>query len=113
MPKTARIAFPIVGVAIVAVLVWWWWHGRSQAPTELRLYGNVDLRQIDLPFNGSERVAAVLVQEGDHVTQGQVLARLDTSRLAPQVDKAEADLAAQTQVVGRLHHGNRPEEVAQ
>src|SRR6266850_494656 len=50
---------------------------------------------------------------GDHVTQGQLLARLDTSRLAPQVAKAEADLAAQAQTVDRLHHGNRPEEIAQ
>jgi len=55
----------------------------------------VDLRQVDLPFNGSERIAAVLVQEGDHVKKEQLLARLDTSRLAPQVAKAEADLAAQ------------------
>jgi HlyD family secretion protein len=38
---------------------------------------------------------------------------MDTSRLAPQVAKAEADLAAQAQSVDRLHHGNRPEEIAQ
>jgi len=73
----------------------------------------VDLRQVELPFNGSERIAAVLVQEGDHVRQGQLLARLDTSRLAPQMAKAEADAAAQQQVVERLHHGNRPEEIDQ
>jgi HlyD family secretion protein len=38
---------------------------------------------------------------------------MDTSRLGPQVAKAEADLAAQAQSVDRLHHGNRPEEIAQ
>jgi len=87
--------------------------GRAHKPTELRLYGNVDLRQVELAFNGSERIAEVLAQEGDHVTQGQVLARLDTSRLIPQVAKAEADAAAQQQAVARLRHGNRPEEIAQ
>jgi HlyD family secretion protein len=112
MPKIARIAVLSVGVIAVGVCLWWWLDGR-RAPTELSLYGNVDLRQVELPFNGSERVSAVLVQEGDHVTQGQLLARLDTSRLAPQVAKAEADLAAQQQAVDRLHHGNRPEEIAQ
>ncbi len=112
MPKFARFAVPFVGAIIVGAVLWWW-LGRPQSPTELLLYGNVDLRQVELPFNGSERIAAVLVQEGDHVTQGQLLARLDTSRLAPQVAKAEADLAAQTQAVDRLHHGNRPEEIAQ
>ena len=112
MPKIGRFALIAAGVIVVGAVVWWW-LGRHQSPTELRLYGNVDLRQVELPFNGSERISAVLVQEGDHVKQGQLLARLDTSRLAPQVAKAEADLAAQQQVVDRLHHGNRPEEIAQ
>ena len=110
--KIARFAVPIAGVIVIGAALWWWLD-RHQQPTELRLYGNVDLRQIELPFNGNERISAVLVQEGDHVTQGQLLAHLDTSRLAPQVAKAEADLAAQAESVDRLHHGNRPEEVAQ
>jgi HlyD family secretion protein len=112
MPKSLRIAVLIAGIAVIGLMLWWW-LGRHQSPTELRLYGNVDLRQVDLPFNASERIAEVLVQEGDRVVQGQVLARLDTGRLAPQLAKAEADLAVQTQAVDRLHHGNRPEEIAQ
>jgi len=112
MPRIARFAVLIVGaIGIGAVL--WWRLGSHQSPTELLLYGNVDLRQVELPFNGSERIAAVLAQEGDRVKEGQLLARLDTSRLAPQVAKAEADLAAQRQAVDRLYHGNRPEEIAQ
>ncbi len=98
---------------MVAAAALWWGFGRTGVRTELSLYGNVDLRQVELPFNGSERVAEVLVQEGDRVTRGQVLARLDTSRLAPQVAKADADAAAQQQAVARLHHGNRPEEISQ
>jgi HlyD family secretion protein len=47
------------------------------------------------------------------VRRGQILARLDTSRLEPQVAQAEAQAAAQRQVVKRLHYGNRPEEIAQ
>jgi HlyD family secretion protein len=73
----------------------------------------VDLRQVQLAFNNSERITYVLVQEGDRVRRGQVLARLDTSRLEPQVAQAEAQVAAQRQVVERLRHGSRPEEIAQ
>ena len=113
MSKIARYAVLIVAVIFVGGLALWWWLDKAPGRTELRLYGNVDLRQVELPFNGSERIAEVLVQEGDHVTQGQVLARLDTGRLMPQVAKAEADAAAQQQAVARLHHGNRPEEIAQ
>ena len=56
---------------------------------QLELHGNVDLRQVNLPFNNNERIAAELVQEGDRVHKGQVLARLDTSRLEPQVAQNE------------------------
>jgi HlyD family secretion protein len=116
MPKTTRLAYFLAGAIALGLLVaaaLWWFMGRHRERTELALYGNVDLRQVELPFNGSERIAAVLVQEGDRVKQGQLLARLETSRLVPQMAKAEADAAAQQQVVDRLHHGNRPEEIAQ
>ena len=98
--------------AAIAALTWWLanHHGTQQG---LVLYGNVDLRQVDLPFNASERVTAVLAQEGDHVKQGQLLAQLDPTRLQPQVAKAEADVAGQQQVVNRLHAGNRPQEIAE
>ena len=111
-----RLAVVLAGAVVVIIAIavaLWWFMGRQRERPELSLYGNVDLRQIELPFNGSERIAAVLVQEGDHVKQGQLLARLETSRLAPQVAKAEADVAAQQQVADRLHRGNRPEEIAQ
>jgi HlyD family secretion protein len=82
-------------------------------PNRLVLYGNVDLREVDLSFNDSERIAEVLVQEGERVRRGQILARLDTSRLRPETAAAEAGVEAQQAVVDRLHHGSRPQEIAQ
>jgi HlyD family secretion protein len=107
----ARLAILVI-VAVAAVAVFWWVRDRPSSG-DLVLYGNVDLRQVDLPFNASERVTEVLVQEGDHVKTGQIMARLDPTRIEPQVAKAEADVAAQQQVVDRLHAGNRPQEIAQ
>ncbi len=110
-----RFAFVLVLLLFVGAAVGaTWWFQHRQAPTnELALYGNVDLRQVELPFNDSERIAAVLVQEGDCVKKGQVLARLDTRRLEPQVAQQEAMVGAQKQVVERLHNGSRPDEIAQ
>lgn len=99
-------------VAAAAGIVWWLAH-RHTASDEIVLYGNVDLREVDLAFNDSQRITSVLVQEGDHVRKGEVLAQLDTSRLEPQLEQAEAQAAAQRAVVDRLHHGSRPQEVAQ
>jgi HlyD family secretion protein len=104
----------VVALALAAIVAIVWWMARShKEPGALVLYGNVDLRQADLPFNASERVTEVLVQEGDHVKRGQLMARLDPTRVQPQVAKAEADVAAEQQVVNRLHAGSRPEEIAQ
>ena len=110
--RIVRIALLVMLIIALSFGVWWWLHGRG-APGALTLYGNVDLRQVDLAFNNSERVTEVLVKEGDHVTPGQVLARLDTGRLQPQLEQAEAVGDAQASAVERLQHGSRPEEVAQ
>ncbi len=106
----------LIGLLVIAAGasgVWWWLTQRERAPQELILYGNVDLRQVQLAFNNSERIAAVLVQEGDRVKKGQVVAQLDTGRLEPQVAQAESQVASQRHVVDRMHHGSRPEEIAQ
>jgi HlyD family secretion protein len=103
------IAILIVAAAGVTV----WLVGRKPSQRELVLYGDVDLRQVDLAFNDSGRIAAVDVQEGDRVKRGEILARLDTSRLEPQVEEAEATAAAQRDVVARMHDGNRPQEIAE
>ncbi len=95
-----------------AAAAWWWWSHDANG-NALVLYGNVDLRQVNLAFNNSQRIAEVAVQEGDRVTKGQIVARLDTNRLEPLVAQSEAEMAAQREVLDRLHAGSRPEEIAQ
>lgn len=48
----------------------------------------------DLGFELSGRISEVLVEEGDVVARGAVLARLDTSALIPERAALEAELAA-------------------
>ena len=111
-----KTAFRVVIFLLIAALLgggaWWYLHPR-RASDDLVLFGNVELRQVTLAFNGSERIAEVLVEEGNLVHSGQVLAQLDTSRLAPQVAQAEAQVASQEAIVNRLRNGSRPEEIAQ
>lgn len=111
MKKTVfMISLALVGLVVAGA---WWLGHHADPPPELVLYGNVDLRQVELAFNNSERIAAVLVQEGDRLRKGEILARLDTSRLLPHVREAEAKVAAQREIVEKLHHGSRPEEIAE
>lgn len=107
----------IIVLAVVLIAAgggFYWWYTRGTAATnEVVLYGNVELRQVQLAFNDSGRIVDVLVEEGDRVRRGQALARLDTSRLTPQIAQAEAQVAAQAAVVDKLTNGSRPEEIGQ
>ncbi len=107
------IVLLVLIVAAGGGFAWWWFNQNGNGNGSLVLYGNVDLRQVDLAFNDGGRVAAVLVDEGAKVKKGQVLARLDTSRIVPQMAQAEANVAAQTAAVDKLLNGTRPEEIAQ
>lgn len=107
-----------MGLLILAAIAVGFGLGRlgtnsDKSQNRLVLYGNVDLRQVDLAFNNNERIAEVLVQEGAMITRGQVLARLDTSRLKPQMATAKALVDAQQAIVEKLHHGSRPQEIEQ
>ncbi|HKJ71756.1 MAG TPA: biotin/lipoyl-binding protein, partial [Gammaproteobacteria bacterium] len=103
MKNKKRLILLLLAVLAVGGGLWWWLHRAPAAPAnQLTLYGNVDIRQVELAFNGSERIAAIKVQEGDRVHKGQSLASLDPTRLGDTVDRAAAQLHAQQAVVAKL-----------
>lgn len=70
------------------------------AQTDLTIYGNVDIRQVDLGFRVKGRVATMPFQEGDLVPVGALMSMLDKQpyedlvlQAAAQVESAEAALA--------------------
>lgn len=108
---------PLIALGLLVVLAlgaWAWMHQRDKGHDgALVLYGNVDIRQVALAFDGSGRVAEMKVDEGDAVKTGQVLATLDTRTLALQAEQAQAQIGVQQQNLLRLKNGSRPEELAQ
>ncbi|PTR09173.1 HlyD family secretion protein [Nitrosospira sp. Nsp5] len=112
MNKRRIVVAIMLAVAVVTLASWSFFRQESDTNT-LELFGNVDIRQVSLAFNGSERIAEMRVQEGDRVEAGQVLATLDTRTLALQIAQAQAGIEVQEQVLLRLKNGTRPEEVDQ
>jgi len=110
-PKPRILVAVIVIVLLLAASVWWMF--RPERPGTIVMHGNVDIRQVSLAFNASERILDMRASEGDRVTAGQVLAVLDTTTLKLRLARAEAQLAMQEEALRRYEAGNRPQEIAQ
>lgn len=108
------IAVVLVVIAVVIIGFWAWkYNNKNQKDNVLTLYGNVDIRQISLAFEQSGRIEKLLVQEGDKVKAGQVLATINTNALHIQAKQAQAQLKAQQEAIVKQEVGARPEEISQ
>lgn len=87
--------------------------GRSGDENGLTLYGNVEMRQVDLGFRVSGRLQESLVEEGDRVRAGALLARLDRQPFADALAQAEAETGVRSAELSRLEAGLRPAEIRQ
>lgn len=101
-----------VAAVLVAALTAGYYFLHKQSD-KLVIYGNVDIRQVSLAFNSSERIEEMLVEEGDHVKKNDLLARLESTPLELAIAKSEAAIEKQEAVVLRLKNGSRPEEIEQ
>ena len=98
----------------------WWYHVPErmgwvapQKTAPFTLYGNVDIRQVSLAFRVGGRIGEALVDEGDVVKRGAVLARLDAAPYDYAVRSAAANVAALRATLDKLKAGARPAEIAQ
>jgi len=108
----ARVFIVVLILAGIGSGGWWWKnHQGAQTNDTLTLQGNVDIREVQLAFNGKDRITEMLVEEGDQVSKGQLLATMDTRRITQTVEAAEARVAAQDAVVARMVAGTRSEDI--
>ena len=108
----------VVGVAalvalVVAALVTRGFGVFGPRDAALALYGNVDIRQVELGFRVPGRIASLAFDEGAKVPAGAVLARLDTRPLADAVAVAEGQLAQANAELAKRRNGNRAQDIAQ
>ena len=113
MTKVLRVLVVLVVIGAAAG-GYWYWRTLSRTTNDklLVVFGNIDVRQVELAINDNERIAEVLVEEGDRIKKGQLLAKLELERFDLAVARAKAQIEMQTQVVARLEAGSRKEEIA-
>lgn len=87
----------IISILLICVLVgigFYFYHNWEETHhrTELVLYGNVDVRQVDLGFRVNGRVESMPFQEGDWITRGVLMGTLEKQPFEDQVSQAAAAL---------------------
>lgn len=108
--RALKFLLPVLVLGVVAAILY---RGKMRSVPEPDFYsGVVEATEHDLAFERPGVLASLEVDEGDQVTSGQLLARLDTREI-------EARLAASTAARDRaraqlktLQAGSRPQEIA-
>lgn len=112
-----RRIVPLLTLLILAAAALWTRGfgllGDGREDGGLTLYGNVDIREVDMAFRTGGRINEIPVEEGDDVAEGALLAVLDAGPIESRVSDADARIAEARAHLAMLRSGNRPQEIAQ
>jgi HlyD family secretion protein len=87
---------------------------REKAPTDrVRASGSVEATEVQVSAQVGGRLLELLVVEGDRVTAGQTLARLDTTDARLALRRATADRDQAAAQLALLEAGSRQEDIRQ
>lgn len=113
-PKKKRLIWFLIALSFVSVATvagYRYWQQDNEDVSTLTLYGNVDMREVQLAFMVQDRIVKLTVNEGERVIQGQLLGQLDTTRFESDVQELEARLEQVQQQLNELKTGSRPQEI--
>ena len=99
-------------VALGAAFFFWQKNAAAKNPALLTLYGNVDVREVEMAFRGAGgRLSVLAVDEGAQVAAGDLLAELDAQPFRDAFAAAAAEVQRAQAELDKLEHGNRPQEI--
>lgn len=87
-----KIILLILFLAAMAAIVYYQENKDRVPANQIVLYGNVDIRQVDINFQVFGRVTQMPHEEGDFVTTGTLLGVLDKTPYKDQVREAQANV---------------------
>jgi HlyD family secretion protein len=113
MSVKKRIIVVVVILALVAVGIAVWRHlAEEENARSLTLYGNVDIREVQLAFRVAGRLETMHYDEGDGIESGELIAELDAQPYEEALAVAQARVDQARAQVTKLKAGSRPQEVA-
>jgi HlyD family secretion protein len=106
-----RFAAAFLAVAAIGAVIWLAVQRLEATAPPGTLYGNVEIRQVDLSFNAEGTVISMPKREGDRVKQDETIAGLDPATYQSAYDLAVARRDAAQAQLDVLLAGTRPEEI--
>jgi HlyD family secretion protein len=107
-----KILIPVAALVLLALVLRFTVFRGGPAGGVIAASGSVEATEAQLGFQVPGRIDTVAVDEGDRVTAGQLLARLDVTELQARRAQAAAQLDAARALLGELETGSRSEDIA-
>jgi len=106
-----RIVVVLLIALVAAGASVWYLLSDDDEHRPLTLYGNVDIREVDLGFRVPGRLAVMHYEEGDRVAAGALLAELDDAPYQHALHAARARVRIAEARVALYRSGSRPQEI--
>jgi HlyD family secretion protein len=108
-----RLPFLIIFLMIIAAVTAWHFFFREiPDPGAVRVSGNIEVIDARLGFKIPGRLELCFVNEGDTVSKGTLLARLENDDQKISMALGRANLDRAKSVLAELESGSRPQEIA-
>jgi HlyD family secretion protein len=98
----------ILGLLTVGSLIWYWFTARPSS--DVHLIGRVDANEVLVSAKIPGRIQTLLVEEGQQVTAGQLIATIESDDLAAARAAAEATVASNQQKLNETIETERQTE---
>jgi HlyD family secretion protein len=98
----------LIPIILIAAIGGFWaykkWAGEADAGL-IRLSGNIELTEVDIAFKTAGKLVELNANEGDAVTKGQALARLDTAEFERGLERESATVDGARSALAQLETG--------
>ena len=108
--KVLLLILLVLFIASVLLIIF---RKKPDSSGELKVSGTIEVTSTELSFKIPGRLARRLVDEGEMVKTGQVIAYLEDDELKSELGARSADQRAQQAGLADLRAGSRREEIAQ
>lgn len=111
MKKRLKLLIPVLIIA-VGVAAYTLYSQRKVDPNQIKVSGNIETTTVGAGFKIPGQVLRRMVDEGESVKKGQVIASLETADLELDVANAKIQLLAAQVIASQLANGSRPQDVS-